>query len=52
MFLYFVQKIQLSVDLHVNKYNHIWLPNELGFMLILLLKNNEEEVFYQLLRYR
>ena len=30
---------KLSADLHANKYNNIWLPIELGFMLILLLKN-------------
>ena len=41
---------KLSADLHVNEYNHIWLPIVLGFMLIFSLKNNEEEVFYQLLR--
>ena len=39
---------KFSADLHVNKYNHIWLSIEMGFMLILLMKKNEEELFYQL----
>ena len=34
-----------SADLHVNKYNHTWLPIELGFMLNLSLKNNAKERF-------
>ena len=36
---------KFSADLHVNKHNHVLLPIELYFMLILSLKNNEEEVF-------
>ena len=41
---------KFSADLRVNKYNHVWLPTENGFMLILVLKNNEEELFYELQR--
>ena len=32
----------------MNSYNHIWLPIELGFMLNLFMKSNEEELIYQL----
>ena len=42
---------KFGVNLCVNKYNHILLLIELGFMLILSYKNNEEELFYQLQRY-
>ena len=41
---------KFSADLHVYKYNHICLPNELGLLLILAMKYNEQEGFYHLLR--
>ena len=43
-----IYTFKFSAKLHVNQYSHIWLPIELGFMVILSLKNNEKELFYQL----
>ena len=37
--------------MHINKYNHIWLPIELGFIHVdFVIKNNDEDLFYQLQR--
>ena len=34
--------VKVSADVHANKYNHVWLPTELSFMLILSMKTRTQ----------